>query len=154
MNEIHVLGKILQLTEMLSQESKLTFSPELQGHQKEFFTLQRMNLPHSGRKMLVILQEKGEINQRTLAHEAGISPQAVSESIKKLELSGCVTKVNGIQKNEKLIFLTELGKEMAELLHLVIALHAKQLFQSFSHDEVEQMDSLIDKLLLGMSPTS
>lgn len=147
MKETHVLSKILQLTEILSHESKLTFSPELEEHQTQFFTLERMNLPHSGRKMLVILQEKGEINQRTLAHEVGISPQAASESIKKLELSGCVRKVSGTQKNEKLISLTDLGEEMADLLHLVIVLHAKQVFHRFSSEEVGQLGSLLDKLL-------
>lgn len=151
MREIHVLSKILQLNEIFSQESKLTFYPELEEHQAQFFALQRMNLPHSGRKMLVVLQEKGESNQRTLAHEVGISPQAASESIKKLELSGCVKKENGTQKNEKLISLTDLGEEMANLLHLIIALHAKQLFHSFSLEEVGQLGSLLDKLLLCLT---
>lgn len=151
MNEIQVLSKILQLTETLSHKTTLTFSSNLQEQEEQFFALERLNLPHSGRKILVVLQEKGEINQRTLAHEVGVSPQAASESIKKLELSGCVKKVNGIQKNEKLISLTELGEEMAHLLHLVIVLHAKQLFHKFSSDEVGQLGTLLDKLLLDMA---
>lgn len=153
MSEIYVLSKILQLNEILSQESKLSFKPELADQERQFFALERMNLPHSGRKMLVILQEKGELNQRTLAHEVGISPQAASESIKKLELSGCVKKINGTQKNENLISLTDLGNEMGDLLHLVIELHAKQLFHNFSLEEVGQLGALLDKLLQEMSQT-
>lgn len=147
MNQVTVLSKLLHLSEKLIQDCNLDHFPSSSQGETELATLKKLKLPHSGRKMLVVLQEKGETNQRTLATLVGISPQATSESVKKLEEAGCITKTSGKQKNENMISLTPFGEDMADLLQDVITRHAEELFQSFSVEEVTQLGTLLDKFL-------
>ncbi len=110
-------------------------------------TLFSLELSHSSRQTLVKLHLHGKINQRKLAQILDISPQAVSETVKKLLSLSCITRENGSQKNENILALTPLGENIARLLEEVIQNHAEHFFQGFSQEELEQFSFLMDKLL-------
>lgn len=148
MNEkILALSKVHRLSELLQQVHKHSLPSEDEGLLQDLHCLK---LPHSGRKMLAVLLKEGSCNQRYLAGQLGISPQASSETVKKLEKKNCIVKVNGKQKNENLISLTEYGEEMAHLLERVISNHAEEVFAHFSAKEVEDFGILLEKLLCNV----
>lgn len=138
--------KLLSLSENLEKPPK--FSAEKLEHGEYLEVLFNLNLSHSARKTLALLTREGPQNQRTMAQLLGISPQAVSEMVKKLLLVQCIRKEPGKQKNENLITLTELGQNLGLLLEEVIQYHANELFSPLSTEELEELDSILEKLLL------
>lgn len=110
--------------------------------------LEECRLSHSAREALVILRKHDSMNQRNLAQYLGVTPQAVSETVKKLLLHGCITKENGLQKNENFIALTPLGEGLADLLQEIVAEHAQACFAPFSQEELVLFDHLLEKLLV------
>lgn len=76
-----------------------------------------------------------------------ISPQAVSENIKKLEKLGIIIKEPGLQKNENYIYLTGQGIELSKIFQDDIDRHVAAVFQDFSDLELEQLERLLDKLV-------
>lgn len=140
-----ILDKLLSLTENLAEPGRLDLdSLENLAHLPK---LMELNLSHSGRKTLALLRREGPQNQRSMAQLLGISPQAVSEMLKKLLQTQCITKEQGKQKNENLISLTELGENMGNLLEEIIQLHAKDFFSPLEQDELSQLHHILDKLL-------
>lgn len=150
MTRVEVLAKLHRLSETVQEEHDRGKQRWSENEKETFHKLHALKLPHSGRKMLSVLYAKGGMNQRALALQLGISPQAVSESVKKLEHLGYIIKENGSQKNENLISLTEEGGEMAKFLIDLIGHHASELFRTFSDDEVQQLGVLLDKLMLNV----
>lgn len=147
MTQVEVLAKLHQLSETVQEKRERGQQRWSEDEKESFDKLHALKLPHSGRKMLSVLSVKGGMNQRALALQLGISPQAVSESVKKLEHLGYIIKENGSQKNENLISLTEEGEEMAKFLIDLIGRHACEVFRTFSDDEVQQLGVLLDKLM-------
>lgn len=151
MNPVEVMAKILELTELMSCDTKRDLEKIPEEYRLSAEKLWGLNLSHSGRNLIGTIYQKSKnqqtCNQRTLAGDLGISPQAVSETLKKLESSACILKVNGKQKNENLIILTDLGEEIAILLDKIIVNHANDVFASFSQEELEQLFVLLNKLL-------
>lgn len=144
--QVESLAKLHHLSELMQEEKSnlhrvISDSTKL----KDFHSL---GIPHSGKKALTVLLKEGALNQRTLAQMLSISPQAVSELVKKLEANGFVTKTNGKQKNENMISLTPLGKEISDMLKEIITNHAKQVFTEFTEEEVLLFGQFLDKLLL------
>lgn len=140
-----VLAKLFRFSELMSHDNPKQLLEYAED--PRFHLLKNMNLPHSGRKALAVLSQEGSVNQRTLAQALHISPQAVSETVKKLESHQLILKINGTQKNENLISLTESGKELSSLLKEIIENHANQVFQEFTDSEVETLGTLLEKLL-------
>lgn len=139
-----ILGKFHQLTEK---------SMEKPFHQRQNSAsplveqLHSLRLSHAARRSLVLLQQEGKQNQRTLAKSLDISPQAVSELVKKLLHHGCIIKEQGSQKNENLLSLSELGENYALHLKIAIEIHSEDFFKSFTEEDLQQFESLLDKLL-------
>lgn len=144
MMKSEVMGKFLRLTEFLSTESH----KQLKAEHDELHTLRKLQLSHSGRRCLVILWRDGKQNQRNLAKALEISPQAVSEIVKKLQEKGCVLKEQGLQKNENLISLTETGAVYGALLEKIIQIHGEEFLSPLSEEELVEFSLLLDKLLL------
>lgn len=113
--------------------------------------IKKMRLSHYARKMLVTLFSEGSLNQRRLAKIMNISPQAVSENIKKLESSGYINKTNGLQKNENFIFLTDLGKQTAVELNSLIKCHANKIFANLTDNDVQKLHEIFEKIIEGQA---
>ncbi len=101
----------------------------------------------SARQMLCYLTNNPITNQRTIAKQLNISAQAVSETIKKLQQGGYITKTCGAQNNENIIGLTPKGEEVASKLNSRIRSHAEDVFEQFNEAELEQLDALLSKLI-------
>ncbi|MFI3253887.1 MAG: MarR family winged helix-turn-helix transcriptional regulator [Eubacteriales bacterium] len=144
-NKGNILGKFHSVAEKARPQEGVTFG---EVSQPELVSLLfSFKLSPSGRRSLVLLAEKGTQNQRSLAHALDISPQAMSETIKKLLDHGCITKENGKQKNENFISLTPLGEDLAQLLVEMIQNHAEDFFQSFSEEDLLLFEKLLEQLL-------
>lgn len=100
----------------------------------------------SGCNTMCLLLKHEKLNQRSIAKLLGLSAQAVSEIIKKLEGVGYVDKVYGVQNNENIIVLTQSGKERAIEMDAGIKKHAQSLFENFSDEEVVQFMEYLERL--------
>lgn len=134
MDRGRILIKLHDVNELLSQKPK--DGPKFSS-----------KLPHMARKMIGVLTKEGRVNQRTLATYMRISPQAVSENIKKLEKLGVITKESGLQKNENYIFLTEQGMELSKVFQAELEKHVASVFQDFDDLELEQLEQLLNKIM-------
>ena len=103
-------------------------------------------LPHSAREILASLFEKGEMNQRTLSKFVGVSPQAISKTIRTLCKKELVIKKNGVQKNENFISLTSEGKKTAEILCEIIKSKSEDYFLGFSDAEVKIFGEMLNRI--------
>ncbi len=139
------LEKLLSLTEHLAEPKNIT--PTNLSYAEHWDKLMELNLSHSARKTLALLSREGPQNQRTMAQLLGISPQAVSEMVKKLLQVDCITKEQGKQKNENLISLTDSGADLGLLLREIIEFHANDFFSPLNQEELEQFHSILVKLL-------
>ncbi len=139
-----IMGKMLRLSEFLSAKDPETVKIE---ENEDFLSLRALDLSHSGRRCLAILWREGKQNQRNLAKSLEISPQAVSEIVKKLLEKGCILKEQGLQKNENFISLTETGAVYGQLLDKIIQIHGAEFLSPLSEEELWQLSLLLGKLL-------
>lgn len=131
-----VLAKLFEINELLRSQKKENLDD------KQFI----LKINHTGKEILRALLNNDNINQRNLAGLLDVSPQAVSECIKKLESLELVIKQSGTQKNENLISLTEFGFECATELNSKIIAHSNNAFKNFSNDELIQLYNLLNKI--------
>lgn len=95
--------------------------------------------------------------QVELAEEMMVSPASVALSTKRLEKAGLlVKKIDPSNLRCKHLFATDKGREMALKCHEAYQALAKQMFQSFDRQELEQMVSYLKRmarnLLEGIHP--
>lgn len=102
---------------------------------------------HNQRKILGIIKNNDNINQRQLAKLINLTPQAISKGLKKLETDNFIIRSNGNQKNEKLITLTKKGRQVASHLEKIIHHHADDIFIGFSDEEIEQFNFFLQKII-------
>lgn len=113
------------------------------------------SISHVARKMLDILSQAGmEMNQRTLAKHVGVSPQAISVHVKKMEARGFLTKTSGGQKNENLLVLTERGHQLGTALNGAVEHHAEHVLKGLSEEENAQLLELLCKIQPYWVPTN
>lgn len=96
--------------------------------------------------ILCLLLKKEVLNQRNIAKLIHVSPQAVSETIKKLFHEEFITKKQGALNNENIILLTEKGKEFAIKLEKRFELLANDVFADFSDDEIKLFYHFLEKM--------
>lgn len=105
-------------------------------------------LSHRACRVLTILNEQGNMNQRTLAAKIAIRPQSLSEVIYKIEKDGYITKTEDkANKKANLIVLTQKGKEEADIAQERIAKHANKFLDALTEDEVKTLIKLIEKVI-------
>ncbi len=131
------LQKILQLNEYI----KLAVIKDREQHHHPL----KHDLTKSSRRILYTLNKNGDLNQRAISKMLNISPQAVSETIKKLEVDNLITK--DTTKKETIISLTEDGVKHALLVEQLISNHANKLFTDFNEDELQNVINFINKLI-------
>lgn len=135
MNKFNALHKILELTEYI----KLEADKNRKHHQL------KNHMIKSSRRILFQLSTNGPINQRTLAKQLTLSPQAISEAVKKLEVDSFITK--DILTNETVIKLTPKGEQKSMLIKEHIQKHSESLFESFNEEELELFIKLTNKIM-------
>lgn len=100
----------------------------------------------NAKRILILLMQEENINQRSIAKQMDISSQAVSEVIKKLEQNGCVTKTAGAQNNENIISITDHGKDAAKEFKKRLSNHAELVFSNMTDKEIQVFQQLLCKI--------
>ena len=103
---------------------------------------------HRGLWYLLSLLEEGEgKSQSTLAKEAGIRPQSVSEAVSLLEERGFVRRSEGTEDRRiSLVFITPLGREHSREVEKERRKRAKHFFAPLTEGEKESLAMLLEKL--------
>lgn len=101
----------------------------------------------SQRRILIILNEVGDITQRALTERLGIKPGSASEIIAKLENAGLLVRTENPSDRRTLdIQLTEKGKELAsEAVHQRQERHGV-MFSCLSEGEKQELLHLLEKI--------
>ncbi len=86
--------------------------------------------------VLLELAERGELNQATLAVALDIEPPSVAGILAKLESAGLVTRT--ASGREKLVTLTEAGREAAAQAREVYAVMESQLAAGLTPREIDR----------------
>ncbi len=134
MDKMKTLIKIFKLSEYVKLEGK-------KNHENYHHPLKN-NLTKSHNRILGVLQRHGTLNQRTLSKHLNISPQAVSETIKKLECDNLIYKDDNGKIN-----LTKTGNDYAVDFNNRVTAHAEELLKDFTDEELQNVINFIDKLL-------
>ncbi len=96
--------------------------------------------------VLCLLLHEGNLNQRTIAKYMGVSGQAISEIVKKMEAHGITERKQGEQNNENIISLTPAGMQKAQEIDRKVLTQAEGLFVDFSEAEMETLQVLLEKI--------
>lgn len=136
--KLETLHKILKLNEFV----KLSIEKDKKQNHHPL----KNDLSKSSRRMLWVLRENGSLNQRTISKMLNVSPQAISESVKKLEANNLIIKDTS-NKNETIIELTKEGLKQSNALKDSIQKHANILLSEFSDEELIPIIEFINKLI-------
>lgn len=99
----------------------------------------------SQKRILIILNEVGNITQRELTEKLGIQPGSVSEVLAKLENAGHITRI--VSKRDRRtadIILTESGKQLALKATEQRKLRHEEMFSCLSEEEKSLLLSLLE----------
>lgn len=135
MKRINTLLKLLHLSEYVKLAAKSNYKKHHHPLKNE--------MSKSSKRILILLRN-GDLNQRAISKKLMISPQAVSETIKKLEIEEYIIK--DTSKKETIIKLSEKGKIEAISFLKVIQSHADEFLKDFSDEELDLLIKLINKL--------
>ncbi len=129
------LMKMVEVLEMIRPDGKRR-EKEKRGHR----------IHPSAKRLLCILLHEESINQRNIANRINLTPQAVSEILKKLEGRELIRKQDGEINNENIVYLTEKGDEIAKGIEVEMQKYAEQIFLDFTEEELQELEHLLDKL--------
>lgn len=134
--KIETLQRILQLSEFVKFNGK-----DSENHHRL-----KTDLGKSSKRIIWLLKRNGPLNQRQISKELNISPQAISEAVKKLETANFIIKER-INKNETQIKLTDLGEQHALIIKERIQKHADSLLSEFEDEELQVVIDFINKII-------
>lgn len=101
----------------------------------------------SQKRILIILNETGSMTQANLTKRLGIQPGSASEVIRKLEAAGYIErKQNEKDKRTTDLFLTDIGKKMAEEAVKQRMQRHQDMFACLTDSEKEHLVFLSEKL--------
>lgn len=100
-------------------------------------------------RILKLLSEKGNITQKELLEILTLKSGSVSETVKKLENQGYITKKKDEQDKRKVIItLTDEGRNFLETQLQINSEQEKVLFNSLTADEQAELEELLNKLFV------
>jgi DNA-binding MarR family transcriptional regulator len=109
---------------------------------------ERKSLDFSQFKLLMMITEEPEFNQKTLADCVGITQAGMSKTILNLEKKGIiVSQINKNNRRERRLVITELGQKLLqENMHPIEEL-SDELFSALTTEEVDTLEAILHKLL-------
>lgn len=106
----------------------------------------------SQKRIMMVLNEVGNITQRELTERLGIQPGSVSEVIAKLEEAGNIVRVSSeFDRRTMDIALTEKGHRLAETLLIQREKRHEEMFSCLSEEEKNSLLKLLEKINLDWS---
>lgn len=102
--------------------------------------------------ILDYLFEHGSCTQNELAAAMSVSPASMAVSVKRMQKSGLVQKVND-EKDMRCnkITITEFGKNQVNEIHSRLEIIDKKTYAGFSEEELCQLKSYIDRINKNLS---
>lgn len=102
--------------------------------------------------VLDYLFEHGKCTQKELSDAIGVSAASIAVSIKRMQKSGMVAKIN--DENDlrcNRITLTKKGEEQLRLIHECFDNFDKQMFSGFTEEELCAYGNFLDRILENLS---
>jgi DNA-binding MarR family transcriptional regulator len=114
----------------------------------------RKSLDFSQFKLLMMITEEPDSNQKTLADCVGITQAGMSKTILNLEKKGIiVSEINKNNRRERRLVITELGKQLLQENMQPIEELSDQLFSALTPKEVDTLEAILQKLLDRLDST-
>ena len=98
------------------------------------------------RILMHIAKNKRLDSQKSLAEHIGVTPAAITGSLKKLEKDGYIKRVQGSDNRYNEVEITESGKIIVEKTRKLFSEIDKELFSGFSESELENYIYYIEKI--------
>ncbi len=99
------------------------------------------------------VREHPGCSQREIASALSQTPAAITLSTKRLQEIGLITKETDPQNLRQYhLYVTEKGEKNGESFMNVIERYADITFDGFSDDELEQMNSFVERMYLNLKP--
>lgn len=103
--------------------------------------------------VLDYLSEHGASTQKELSDALSVSAASIAVSIKRMQKSGIVEKVNDeIDLRCNRITLTEKGKDQLKIIHDCFDSIDAKMFKGFSEEELCLLESYFDRIITNLSP--
>lgn len=102
--------------------------------------------------VLDYLIQNGTSTQNEIAKALGVSPASMAMSVKRMQKSGLIEKVNDesdLRCNK--ITITESGKKQAKNIHSRFDELDKKMYDGFSEEELNSLKSFIDRMTENLS---
>lgn len=116
---------------------------------EKILTLRKNNRNIPGGRALARLLEEDGISQQTLADRDGVRLQSVVQTLRHLEKDGYIRfERNPMDHREKLVFLTESGRERGAA-HLSFSAYCSKVMQPLTQEEQKILSELLTKVLEG-----
>lgn len=99
------------------------------------------------------LEQHGVSTQKELSNAIGVSAASIAVSIKRMQKSGIVEKVN--DENDlrcNRITLTKKGKEQLRIIHECFDNIDAKMFRGFSEKELADCESYLDRIIKNLQP--
>lgn len=101
----------------------------------------------SQKRILIILNETGNITQKDLTDRLGIQPGSASEILSKLESAGWILRTqNEGDRRTTDISLTDIGRELAKEASAQRKERHEEMFSCLSEEEKQQLLSLLERV--------
>ena len=107
-----------------------------------------LGIHHSQYQLLMYISKRGEVgSQKEIAEKFDISPAAVARTLKSLESEGFIKRsaTNNDSRFNKIV-LTEKGKEIVEKTREMFIEIDREIFESFSMDDVNAFNNYLDQI--------
>ena len=110
------------------------------------FILEPHGIYSSEWSIITTLYQKKDISQKELANYLCIEPAAISKTVVKLEKKGYIDRKEGLDKREKIVFLTSLALENYPTWQSLVAKHRQALLENTTQIEQQTLYDLLTKI--------
>ena len=107
----------------------------------------KLGLHRTQHMILMHIAKNNKIkSQKALADHIGVTPAAITGSLKKLEQDGYISRVQGTDNRFNEIALTEAGKKVVENTRALFSSVDTSLFEGFSDEELDAYIANLEKI--------
>ena len=139
------MKKSVALLHQLHQTSRVF----LKGLNKE---LERYDIYASEWSILLNLKEYGPMTQATLANHVSIEPPAISNSLMKLERKQLIERRSGLDKRERMVFLTEKTLSNYAQWEEIAENYRRRMLSGLSEEQQDELYQSLKTIYLMVQP--
>ena len=110
-------------------------------------TVSYIGLHRTQHRVLMHIARNNRLNsQKSLADHIGVTPAAITGTLKKLETEGYIKRVQGNYNRYNEVVITDLGKKVVEDTKLLFSEVDTSLFSDFTDDELDGYITYLEKI--------